>query len=46
MDNRQDTMIKALMEQLIQSGPQDMAAIFTGLFNLAMQIVNADQKFP
>jgi len=38
MDNRQDTMIKALMEQLIQSGPQDMAAVFTGLFNLAMQI--------
>jgi len=38
MQNGQDTIIKALMEQLIESGPEDMTSVFTGLFNLAMQI--------
>ena len=34
----QDRALEALMEQLIESGPDDMAAIFAGLFNLAMRI--------
>jgi transposase-like protein len=38
MRNGQDTAIEALMEQLIENGSEEMAAVFAGLFNLAMRI--------
>ena len=38
MRREQDKSIEALMEQLIESGPEDMAEVFAGLFNLAMRI--------
>jgi putative transposase len=42
MENRmpepQGTIIAALMEQLIQTGPDGMAQAFTALFNLAMRL--------
>ena len=34
----QDTAIEALMEQLIANGAEDMASVFSGLFDLAMRI--------
>jgi len=38
MRKDQDNALKALMEQLIESGSQEMASVFSGLFNLAMRI--------
>ena len=38
MRRDQDTAIEALMEQLIANGSEDMAAVFAGLFDLAMRI--------
>jgi putative transposase len=38
MRREQDTAIEALMEQLITNGSEDMAAVFAGLFDLAMRI--------
>ncbi len=38
MQTNEGTSIEALMEQLIETGPEDMAAVFAGLFNLAMRI--------
>ena len=38
MRREQDTAIEALMEQLIANGSEDMAAVFAGLFDLAMRI--------
>jgi len=36
MPDSKDTAIAALMEQLVANGPDGMAEVFTGLFNLAM----------
>ena len=38
MRRDQDSALEALMEQLIESGSEEMAAVFAGLFNLAMRI--------
>ena len=38
MGRDQDTAIEALMEQLIANGAEDMASVFSGLFDLAMRI--------
>ena len=38
MPEAQGTIIAALMEQLIQTGPEGMAQAFTALFNLAMRL--------
>ena len=38
MRRDQDTAIEALMEQLIANGAEDMASVFSGLFDLAMRI--------
>ena len=38
MRRDQDTAIEALMEQLIANGAEDLASVFSGLFDLAMRI--------
>ena len=38
MRKSQDTAIEALMEHLIETGADDMASVFTNLFDLAMRI--------
>jgi len=38
MPETEGTIIAALMEQLIQTGPEGMAQAFTALFNLAMRL--------
>ena len=38
MQGQQDTVIAALMEQLIKEGPEGMAQAFTALFDLAMRL--------
>ena len=38
MRRDQDNALEALMEQLIESGPEEMASVFAGLFNFAMRI--------
>ena len=38
MRSDQDNALEGLMEQLIESGVEDMAPVFAGLFNLAMRI--------
>ena len=38
MRRDQDTAIEALMEQMIANGAEDMASVFSGLFDLAMRI--------
>src|SRR6266542_1163839 len=38
MSQTQDTIVAALMEQLIAEGPDGMAQLFTTLFNLAMRL--------
>ena len=38
MDKRQHTTVEALMEHLIEHGPDDMATVFARAFELAMQI--------
>ncbi len=38
MRRDQDNALEALMEQLIESGTEEMASVFAGLFNLAMRI--------
>ena len=38
MSQTQDTIVAALMEQLIAEGPEGMAQVFTTLFNLAMRL--------
>lgn len=38
MQDNQGTIIAALMEQIIQTGPESMAEAFTALFNLAMRM--------
>ena len=38
MSQTQDTIVTALMEQLIAEGPEGMAQVFTTLFNLAMRL--------
>jgi len=38
MRKDQDNALEALMEQLIESGTEEMASVFAGLFNLAMRI--------
>lgn len=38
MSQNQDTIVTALMEQLIAEGPDGMAQVFTALFNLAMRL--------
>ena len=43
MRTNEGTSIEALMEQLIETGPQDMAAVIAGLFNLAMRIEQQDR---
>ena len=37
MDERQDTTVEALMEHLIEHGPNDMATVFARAFELAMR---------
>ena len=38
MSQTQDTIVAALMEQLIAEGPEGMGQVFTALFNLAMRL--------
>jgi hypothetical protein len=38
MRRDQDNALEALMEQLIESGTEEMASVFAGLFNLAIRI--------
>lgn len=38
MQDHQDRIVAALMEQLIETGPESMAHVFTALFNLAMRL--------
>ena len=38
MSQTQDTIVAALMEQMIAEGPEGMAQVFTTLFNLAMRL--------
>lgn len=38
MQDHQDRIVAALMEQLIETGPEGMAQAFTALFNLAMRL--------
>ena len=44
MDERQDTTIEALLEHLIEHGPNDIATVFARTFELAMQIER--ERFP
>ena len=41
MSQNQDTIVTALMEQLIAEGPDGMAQVFTALFNLALRLDGA-----
>jgi len=38
MDRRKDTAVEAVLEQLIETGPGDIAGVFARAFELAMQI--------
>jgi putative transposase len=38
MDRRKDTAVEAVLEQLIEHGPSDLAGVFARAFELAMQI--------
>ena len=38
MRRDQDNALEALLEQLIENGSEERAAVFAGLFNLAMRI--------
>ena len=38
MDDWKDTAIEAVLEQLIETGPDDIASVFARAFELAMQI--------
>lgn len=38
MDRRKDTALEAVLEQLIEHGPGEMASVFARAFELAMQI--------
>jgi putative transposase len=38
MDRRKDTAVEAMLEQLIESGPGEIASVFARAFELAMQI--------
>ena len=38
MSQTQDTIVTALMEQIIAEGPEGMAQVFRTLFNLAMRL--------
>jgi putative transposase len=38
MDERKGTAVEALLEQLIASGPNDIAGVFARAFELAMEL--------
>ena len=38
MDGHKDTTVEALLEHLIEHGPNDIGAVFARAFELAMQI--------
>jgi len=38
MDRRKDTAVEAILEQLIETGPGDLAGVFARAFDPAMQI--------
>ncbi len=38
MDRRKDTAVEAVLEQLIEHGPGEIASMFARAFELAMQI--------
>jgi transposase-like protein len=38
MQDQQHSVLSALLEQLIRTGPDGMAQVFTALFNLALQL--------
>ena len=38
MDDWKDTAVAAVLEQLIEHGPDDMASVFARAFELAMRI--------
>jgi transposase-like protein len=38
MDKGKDTVVEAILEQLIETGPTDIASVFARAFELAMQI--------
>lgn len=38
MDERKDTWVEALLEQLIEHGPNDMARVFAKAFELTMRM--------
>ncbi len=50
MDRRKDTAVEAILEQLIEHGPDDIAGVFARAFELAMQLererfLSAKQRF-
>ena len=38
MDNRKDTALAALMEHLIETGPDEIGSVFARAFDIAMEI--------
>lgn len=44
MDRRKDTAVEAVLEQLIEHGPGEIASVFARAFDLAMQIER--ERFP
>ena len=38
MDNRKDTALAALMEHLIETGPDEIGSVFARVFDIAMEI--------
>lgn len=44
LDSRKDTTVEAVLEQLIEHGPDEIASVFARAFELAMQIER--ERFP
>ena len=44
MDRRKDTVVEAVLEQLIEQGPGDIAGVFARAFELAMRIERETAK--
>ena len=45
MDDWKDTAVAAVLEQLIEHGPDDMASVFARAFELAMRIEIERERF-
>ena len=44
LDRRKDTAVEAVLEQLIEQGPGDIAGVFARAFELAMQIERTPER--